>query len=218
MKKFLLSALILIIFFGTIMFPDKPISGETDNNVSELDIGISPKDSLFNAENLKPGDWIPRTITVQNKGQKEFEYTASIQNNGKSVKLYNAFMLEVRDESGKELYNGKLAEFSQFSPRELESESTEQLEFTIKFPEESGNEYQGLEAGFILTFVAEGEGNDSDEISSSGVIGSGGSNGLRLPDTATDIFTFLLIGGSLVIAGAAIYVYQRFRKIDGKSI
>lgn len=179
----------------------------------EITINILPEDVLFDVPNMKPGDWAPRTIVIQNNGDMEFEYVTTLRNDSESEKLFNELVLEVSD-GEQELYNGKLAEFDTLSPRFLDSSSEEELDFTVRFPDHLGNEFQGLAAQFSLIFSAEREQSDTDEVISEGVIGSGGSDaasGSSLPDTATNMFNLLLIGGLLLGAGGFLIVYNRQR-------
>ncbi|SFB19478.1 hypothetical protein SAMN04488072_10996 [Lentibacillus halodurans] len=178
---------------------------------SGIDISITPEEYLFEIPSMKPGDWAPRTIQIQNNGIHEFEYVTTLQNNGGSDKLFHELLLEIGDAHG-ELYDGKLADFSGFPPRSLAPSSEEELTFTIKFPEYLGNEFQGLSTHFTLTFQAE-EDNNTDQAISGGIVGGGG---LPLPDTATDIFTYILIGATLVAAGGIIYFLNRIRQSTEK--
>ena len=45
--------------------------GENENNETDLGLSILPKENLFDISNMKPGDWAPRTITVQSSGSKD---------------------------------------------------------------------------------------------------------------------------------------------------
>ncbi|WP_087972556.1 LPXTG cell wall anchor domain-containing protein [Oceanobacillus rekensis] len=188
----------------------------------KITIDILPEEVLFNVDNMKPGDWAPRTVIVQNNGGLNFDYYVSVEPNGDSKKLYNELIVEIHD-ADQLLYNGHLKDFSGLPPRSLESTTEEELNFTIRFPVHLGNDYQGLDANFSILFTAEGMEdvgkNDSDEqsvagaVSSDGNSSSGGSSssfgGLPLPNTATNIFNFLIIGALLIIGGSLIILYNR---------
>lgn len=188
----------------------------------KITIDILPEEVLFNIDNMKPGDWAPRTVIVQNNGVLDFDYYVSMEPNGDSLKLYNELTIEISD--GEQLlYNGYLKDFNELTSRSLESFTEEELNFTIRFPEHLGNDFQGLSANFSLLFIAEGENNDDDEqsvagaVSSDGNSSSGGSNsstssnfgGFPLPNTATNIFNFLIVGALLIIGGSLIILYNR---------
>ncbi|GAB3056830.1 LPXTG cell wall anchor domain-containing protein [Virgibacillus ainsalahensis] len=182
----------------------------------EIKINILPENVLFDVSNMKPGDWAPRTVVIQNDGMKEFEYVTSLRNDSNSNKLFNELLLEVRDEQG-ELYDGKLADFDELPPRILDNGTEEELEFTVRFPEHLGNDFQGLDAQFALLFSARGE-MEEEEVDLAGVVGSAGpasgnptGEGSRLPDTASNLFNFLLIGALLLAIGAALVFYNRKR-------
>ncbi|WP_167751286.1 TasA family protein [Lentibacillus salicampi] len=180
---------------------------------AEIDINVNPEEYLFNITNMKPGDWAPRTIQVQNEGTKAFKYVATVQNNGGSEKLFDELWLEVKG-ADSDLYDGKLAKFDGFLPRNLSPSSEEDLTFFIRFPEHLGNEFQGLETNFILTFQAEGN-VDHDQAASAGKVGDGGS---PLPNTATDMFTCMLIGIAFVVTGGIVYFLYRIRQNNRKSL
>lgn len=196
------------------------VNGKTVKAEDKITIDILPKEVLFNIDNMKPGDWAPRTVIVQNNGILDFDYYVSMEPNGDSLKLYNELTVEISD--GEQLlYNGYLKDFNELSSRSLESFTEEELNFTIRFPEHLGNDFQGLSANFSLLFTAEGENNDVDEqsvagaVSSNGNSSSGGLNsstnfgGFPLPNTATNIFNFLIVGALLIIGGSLIILYNR---------
>ncbi|MBD1223190.1 LPXTG cell wall anchor domain-containing protein [Virgibacillus halodenitrificans] len=179
----------------------------------ELAINVLPGDVLFNINNMKPGDWAPRTITVQNNGIKDFTYQMSLRNDGEE-KLFNELLLEIND-SKTVLYEGKLADFTKLSDRDLSTSKQEELEVTVIFPEYLGNEFQGLDAEFSILFSAEGKTSQLAEVSVDGMIGSGNSQTQSfLPNTATGIFNLFLSGAVLLISGVFILLYKKWRKVS----
>lgn len=215
-KKWKLS-LIVVLFAGLTSFIGLPAAAETN-----ISIDVSPADTLFQVENMKPGDWAPRTVTVENNGGADFSYRMYIENE-EMDKLFHVLLLEIND-MDVELYNGKLADFANLGERKLASGEQEELELTIRFPEQLGNEYQGLNTAFDIIFTAEsqldgeavqvdgfvGSGTDAGASSGSGGASSGG--GSLLPETATNIFLFLFLGGVLLVNGILLYMYNKRRK------
>ncbi|MYL44691.1 LPXTG cell wall anchor domain-containing protein [Virgibacillus halodenitrificans] len=184
-----------------------------DEEEKELAINVLPGDVLFNINNMKPGDWAPRTITVQNNGIKDFTYQMSLRNDGEE-KLFNELLLEIND-SKTVLYEGKLADFTKLSDRDLSTSKQEELEVTVIFPEYLGNEFQGLDAEFSILFTAEGKTSQLAEVSVDGMIGSGNSQTQSfLPNTATGIFNLFLSGAVLLISGVFILLYKKWRKVS----
>ena len=179
----------------------------------EIDITLSPKETLFDISNMKPGDWAPRTLTVINSGSKDFEYRMELQNNG-DRKLYNELLLEVKSADQK-LYNGKLADFTSMANRKLISGSEENLELTIRFPEHLGNDFQGVQSAFTFIFTAEGKDNVAVLASTNGLIDSGNikSSGFTLPATATNIFNILLFGSILMVGGLTLMAIRHFKRV-----
>ncbi len=213
--------MILVVGIIVLVFPDNKVYSETnDTEVEEIDIAISPSGALFEIDNMKPGDWAPRSLFIQNNGQEDFEYQMTIENQG-SEKLFNELVLELSDGTNL-LYNGKLAEFEQLSDRKLTSSSEEELDITVRFPEHLGNEFQGLDTTFSLSFTAEGAetaaSNDHDEATVAGAIGSDGGGGSILPVTATNVYKFLLIGVLLVGSGALVFILNKRKQIQKQQV
>ncbi|MDL4838940.1 LPXTG cell wall anchor domain-containing protein [Aquibacillus rhizosphaerae] len=180
-------------------------------STNPIDIGTFPDKVLFDAENMKPGDGIKRVLTIQNRGTSDFTYNAIVDFTDGSKILFNAFLLEVRDSKGL-LFDGKLSEFTGFDKRALEVNHEEELEFVVKFPEELGNEYQGLAFQVEIKFVAEEIVVDSEEVTTpqtpidpTDTLGDGDI----LPSTATNMYSFLLIGLLIVITGTGLYLFNR---------
>jgi hypothetical protein len=209
-KLFRLFPLLLLIS-GICFFPLTSVFADTDTNKKDVDITLSPKDTLFSISNMKPGDWAPRTITVKNSGSKDFTYQMESRNNG-DTKLFNELLMEIKAED-KELYSGKLAEFKSVEARKLASGNEENLDITIRFPEHLGNEFQGLEASFTLNFTAESKNTTPVQTATKGQIDSGDpkSSGFSLPATSTNIFNLLLFGIVLVASGIVLMIVRHYR-------
>ncbi len=179
---------------------------------NEIDIETLPKDILFDVDDMKPGDWATSTYTIQNMGSRDMDYYLSAQFESGSEKLYKVLMLEVKD--GEEsLYSGSLAGFTDLEKRPLSVNDEEELTFTVDFPKELGNEFQGLISDFSILVSAEGNpsagGSPDTGAGSSETDSDGVGEGHNLPDTATHMFNLLLAGTALVLIGAAIYLYSR---------
>ncbi|WP_186579916.1 LPXTG cell wall anchor domain-containing protein [Aquibacillus kalidii] len=180
-------------------------------STNQIDISSLPESVLFEVGNMKPGDTAVRTLTIQNSGVKDFAYSTEAIFIGGSEKLYNAFHLQVEDSKGL-LYDGKLSDFTGLNTRSLLSEQWEDLQFSVVFPPELGNDYQGLQFEMEFKFAAK-EVLDNSE-------GGGGTNpstpvsGDALPSTATSMFNILLVGLSITLLGLSLLFY-RSRKRKG---
>ncbi|QUG40567.1 hypothetical protein KD050_14845 [Psychrobacillus sp. INOP01] len=188
-------------------------AAENDTAENELDISLSSKENLFDISNMKPGDWAPRTITVQNSGSKDFVYYMQLQNSGEK-KLFNELLLEVKA-GDKELYQGKLAEFESLPERELTSGTEENLDITIRFPEHLGNDFQGLESAFVFSFTAEGKEGTTVQAMTMGHVASVGPTpgGSNLPPTSTNIIILMLLGTLLVAGGIVLMIIRHYRRM-----
>ncbi|RSK26413.1 LPXTG cell wall anchor domain-containing protein [Bacillus sp. HMF5848] len=162
MKKiFTFLALYSCIVLGIVFL--NPI-GNTEAIESEpvIDIETAPTNRLFDIKNIKPGDWAIRTLTIENKGNRNFEYNMRVEKESGSDLFYDTLLLEVSDDSSL-LYKGKLSGFQGFKSRELAMFTSEDLTFRVDFPFESGNEYQGLETAVLFKFTAEAVGTQCPE-------------------------------------------------------
>lgn len=187
--------------------------GEEDNAEKEISISLSPEENLFDISNMKPGDWAPRTIAVQNSGNTDFVYRLQLQNSGEK-KLFNELLLEIKA-GDIELYQGKLAQLESLPERRLTSGTEENLDITIRFPEHLGNEFQGLESAFVFSFTAEGDDSTVVQAMTTGQVASVGppSAGTSMPTTSTNIFNWILFGVLLVSGGIVWMVIRRYRRI-----
>lgn len=122
-------------------------------DVKEVNLGIRPEKVLFHVENMAPGDWAIRDLTIINNGEKNIRYAVSIQYTSGS-KLFNELDLEVT-QGDTSLYKGKLAKLIQLTPRQLLKSQEEVLTFRVGFPPELGNDFQGLETKFNVVISAE---------------------------------------------------------------
>jgi LPXTG-motif cell wall-anchored protein len=87
---------------------------------------------------------------------------------------------------------------------ELKTKTKEELYFLVSVPYELKNIYQGLDCKFQLKFYAEG--------TLGGILPA---DGLKLPNTGSDIFNILLAGAVLVLTGSSIQFFLiRRNKLD----
>ncbi|NBJ69578.1 MULTISPECIES: LPXTG cell wall anchor domain-containing protein [Clostridia] len=166
----------------------------------EIAFDVVPDDVLFDVYNMKPGDWAPRTVTIKNQGNDTLQYNMKVESQG-GINLYNELYLEVTEED-RALYNGRLKDFISMEPRTLAPNSKDEITMTVRFPKELGNEYQGRETNFSIIFTVEGDGNTNEEQSIIGKVGTDLNDvGPKLPNTATDMFLYILLGFILVGIG-----------------
>lgn len=212
-KKLFRFVPLLLLIIGICFYPVSSVfaEGENDKAENEIKINISPKDNLFDISNMKPGDWAPRSITVQNSGSKDFVYHLQLQNSG-DKKLFNELLLEIKA-GDKELYQGKLAALKSLPERKLASGTEENLEMTIRFPEHLGNEFQGLSSAFVFSFTAEGTDGPAVQAMIKGQVASSSigptSAGFSLP-TATNISNLMLFG-TILVAGGILLILIRLK-------
>ncbi|MBD7984549.1 LPXTG cell wall anchor domain-containing protein [Sporosarcina sp. Sa2YVA2] len=214
MKEFFRPFLVLLLVSGMSIFHSTNALAdvETDVEKTDIDITLSPTETLFDISNMKPGDWADRTITVSNSGNKDFDYLIEVQNTG-DLKLFNELLLEIQV-GNVDLYTGKLADFKVLPKRNLVSGGNEDLDITIRFPEHLGNDFQGVQSAFTIIFTAERKDSTAVQAITQGLIDSGGgakSIGLSLPATSTNIFNMMLFGSVLMVVGIVL-LFVRYRR------
>lgn len=210
-KLFRLFPLLLLVS-AICFFPITSVYAEGETDEQELDIGLSPTGTLFDISNMKPGDWAPRTITVINSGDKDFDYQMALKNTGEN-KLFNELLMEIKA-GDMELYNGKLAEFTSLPARKLISTHDENLDITIRFPEHLGNDFQGQTSSFAFTFTAEGNDGAAVQAMTTGEIDSGIlTSGFTLPATSSNMFNLMLFGSALVMGGIVLMIIRHIRRV-----
>lgn len=188
MRKLIIFLVISILIFSWIT-PVEAITESDSESIKEIDIMTTPEEVLFDLQNLKPGDWSSRTIEVTNNGTEDINYIVSGYKKAGSDKFYKALEFTIRDVNGA-LFHGKLSNFNKFDLRELASGDSELLEFTVKVPEELGNDYQGLMTEVEFKFYAEGT-----------LGGLLPADGPKLPATASGYFHLLVIGIFFIVGG-----------------
>lgn len=208
MKAFI----ILLLFF---LFGEASHAAAKENPIN---IETTPNGFLFHADNLKPGDWIPRNIMISNDGGQDLRYIAKMGKSKSTKGLLEELELLVQKEENT-LFKGKLKDFTGFEPRELAKGKSETLFFEVTMPSHLGNEFQGSKAEAEIIFLAEG-----DKIATSE---TGGNNGgitnlgestiqpkivAQLPNTATNYYNFLFIGMGLLCGGIlTLYILRKSR-------
>ncbi|WP_223701373.1 TasA family protein [Sutcliffiella deserti] len=184
--------LILLLVLSTNAF------AEPNSNL-EIDLSTEPYSILFHLNNIKPGDSVTRELIVENNGSKDFKYLFTNRFMNGSEKLYNELLLNV-SVSKSVLFEGKLKDFEKLDSRPLKTGSSEELTFRIEIPYELGNEFQGLNSEFQFKLYVEG------------TLGGVLPVDNKLPNTATEIFNFIVIGAGMFSLGTLIFFYQKRKK------
>ncbi|WP_018931007.1 LPXTG cell wall anchor domain-containing protein [Gracilibacillus lacisalsi] len=186
------------------------LQATTNTNIIDLDGTFSENGNLFNLDNLKPGDWAEREITISNQTDHDITYDIDVRYIEGSKLFFKQLSLEIM-QGDQVLFDDKLANFSLLTELPLRTNSAEKLDFTLTFPLESGNEYQGLTttAEIIVTAF-----DDTETETSSFPIATDSqpTSGSSLPSTATVMFNILLIGGALLLVGSLILLHLKRNK------
>lgn len=130
-------------------------------------IELSPSKVLFDISDMKPGDWTERELEVANKTGKPLFYRAGVQFRTGSDMLFSELdLLLVRN--GQTIYKGKVRDFLYSAPLQLSGNARDRLIWTIEFPPEAGNEFQGLTCEFVIIIGAEADGGGDSSSPGSG--------------------------------------------------
>lgn len=193
---------ILVTFYIFFSFSIKNVIA--DGNVNEIDISTTPHKVSFDISNGKPGDTFTKVLMVKNSGTKDFKYMLSSSYLAGSEKFFNELVLTIIDQSG-ELYQGRLKDFDKLDPRNLKSNTNEEITFSIYIPYELGNEFQNLYCEFQFKYYVVGT-----------LGGTLSPEGPKLPETGTNMFNILVSSVVLVIIGSIwqVIIYRR-KKFNG---
>ncbi|MFC4557050.1 TasA family protein [Virgibacillus kekensis] len=189
--------LVIILLFSML----QPIYAQ--NKTTTVNLSVEPGNVLFDLSNIKPGDSVTRFLTLDNNGTESFDYNISNKFTGGSKAFYNKLELKLKSSQGT-LYEGKLKDFTELRAGRIDSQTKEKLTFFVKVPKELTNEFQGLTSYFQFKIYVEG------------TLGGVLSVDNRLPDTATNMFNYLILGVALTAGGGAMYIYQRRKKLNSK--
>ncbi|QGH34069.1 LPXTG cell wall anchor domain-containing protein [Gracilibacillus salitolerans] len=203
-KIFFSATLLFFLLFVPIL------QATSNNNIIDLNGTFSENGNLFDLENLKPGDWAEREITVSNQTDNEITYDINVRYIDGSEMFYNQLSLEIT-QGDEVLFHDKLSNFSLINDLPLLANSVDKIDLFLLFPPESGNEYQGLTTNAEIIITAY---DDTKTETSTFPIStdSQSTDGSPLPSTATVMFNILLIGGALLLAGSLILLYLKRNK------
>lgn len=114
-------------------------------------------DSELPMTNLKPGDRVERTFTVANDGSIAFDYKVRTRFVSGDTEFFDVLELTVKD-GDTVIYDGALhLQQQEIALGRLAAGGENELDLSVKFPEEAGNEYQGKAATIAFTFSAYAE-------------------------------------------------------------
>lgn len=153
----ILSIIGIITLFSIYLIEIPSIAFALETTGEAFGISIFPTSNFLTAPNMAPGDTVSADLTVKNEGQLDFCYDISAQLDATNDETYNIY--DVADLQIKQgtiiLYSGKLKDLSKAPIGVLGSQKTDVLNFSVTFPAESGNEYQGksAEVTFVLNAV-----------------------------------------------------------------
>lgn len=186
------------------------LQAANNNNIIDLNGSFSENGNLFDLDNLKPGDWAEREITISNQTDHDITYDMDLRHLDGSEMFYQQLSLEIT-KGDDVLFHDKLSQFTLMTDLPLLANSEDNIAFYLTFPPESGNEYQGLTTNAEIIITAY---DDTETETSTFPIStdSQSTSDSLLPNTATIMFNVLLIGCILLLAGAFVLLYLKRNK------
>ncbi len=141
-------------------------------------------------------------MIISNASKEETTYDFDIRFVNGSKKFFHALTMEIRYGDAV-LFHNKLHELSDLPPSQtLAVNGQDNLNMRLSIPKELGNEYQGLSVDAEIIITAKSKKGEQDSIlqlSTNSPISAD-----KLPNTASYIFNFLLIGSVLLLLGSCI--------------
>ncbi len=138
-----------------------------ENTVSTANVVISvnPEEEIITIEKMIPGEEDSGTVTASNEGDVDFIYflSADWRADGDTTARMATILanrLEVTVVADPEndavtLFEGVMADLLDEEGRELGEGESEDVEFTLKLPEDASNILQGIDLKVDFVFVAE---------------------------------------------------------------
>lgn len=177
------------------------------NKLVEINGDFTKKGILFELDNLKPGDYGERKITIKNNRNKEILYDFQVLHVDGSEKLLHEFKLLIKQNDAI-LFDDKLVHFSSINDLPLKVNEEHNILLSFEFPSEAGNEFQGLHAEASFNIIAH-DNLISDTSSLHFLSDSSPPMNTTLPQTATTLFSLLFIGSILLFLGMFIFLYRK---------
>ncbi len=187
------------------------VSADDSNLIDISSTTLSNDQHLFDLENIKPGDWADRELEITNRTSHDLSYEININYLSGSEMFYEELELEIKS-ADKILFQDRLADFQKIDERALAAEATDTIALHLLFPPELGNDFQGLTTNAEIVIRAFDH-TEEQVTSFTMTTDSSGEIGSTMPDTASFLFNFLLLGAVLLLAGGLIILLSR-KKID----
>jgi hypothetical protein len=122
---------------------------------SEVMMQTNPENGFISAANIAPGDVVKKPLEVMNRGKRKFVFNISAEKKTLGVDmLFNILELQiVHSTTGATIYDGKLNALTDVAMGQIDINNQAVYDFSIRFPEEAGNDYQGrtTSVAFLLT-------------------------------------------------------------------
>ncbi|UOY92593.1 hypothetical protein MUG87_00100 [Ectobacillus sp. JY-23] len=191
---------ILLIYIFITIYP--VIIRAESASKKEIDISQLAPSLSVPTDNMQPGDEVSNSFILKNDGNKKLMYSLTAKLLSGDELLFTG--LEIVVTQGKEeLYRGSLRDLQ--VKRILAVNDEETISYTVSFPHELGNEYQGLQTNVqFLTQATEApsEGENTPTEEPPVVILPGG-----LPNTGLGYTNVLMLG--LLCVGSARIMYRK---------
>ena len=183
----------LMILSAIILFPSSILG---NSKIIAKTFYSVPESVLFKIDNFKPGDWAERELFLYNDGPDN-EYFIFIDNVRGDKAFLNELQIKI-EYNNVELFQGTINDFKGIDRTFIKENENHKYFITVEFPYDLGNEYQGLTSQFDIGFYVKNP-----------ILIEDKESGELLPNTSTNTFNIMLIGGGLLIIGTLLIWYRR---------
>ncbi|HRY82782.1 MAG TPA: hypothetical protein P5232_03740 [Candidatus Moranbacteria bacterium] len=166
MKKYFIKNL-AVIFLGAIFLivPANFALADDEIDVEFLSGENVDGDDIFDESNIYPGWEQSKTIRVENESTTDdtnLYFTFDVNGDKKLAKKLKLYVIRDSDDNYRiggegDRWTLEEADEEELYVDRLETEESERYKIKIKFDEDAGNEYQGLETNFDIDFKIESE-------------------------------------------------------------
>jgi hypothetical protein len=137
-----------------LFLPRNTFAGGIQVNGSQLGIEVNPTHALFSVTNMAPGWQGSANLEVSNAGQGPFSYSLSAILNSGDQLLLNVLVLKLQDKEGNVLYDDSMGNLQNLQLGTLNTGANSGYIFTVTFPDNAGNQYQGRTGSVNFVFTA----------------------------------------------------------------
>ena len=149
---------VVVLCFAILAKPDAAFAARLDIVGDSFGISLLQDGPLFHMEDFAPGDSGNASVTVKNIGDFPFFFTIDSKKDSGDELLFKNLMITIKNNDGTlSYYSGPLSELEKVDLGSILQGGEKQLNLSIYFPVELGNEFQGKTLSMAFVFTADME-------------------------------------------------------------